>query len=132
MTRQISRALHVLLLHEAGRRASVNSDAELGVNECLDHATAALKGELCAELSAEAQQWFLAALACDPRNVEALVGLALTCRTSSAILGGPAICVPLQRYPTLAAKRSRSPSKSNRGMLTRVVFKGCCIRRLES
>jgi TolB-like protein len=80
VTRQISRVLHILLLHEASRFASVNSDAELGVNECLDHAAAALKGELCAELSAEAQQWFLAALACDPRNVEALVGLALTCQ----------------------------------------------------
>jgi tetratricopeptide (TPR) repeat protein len=80
ITRQISRALHILLLHEASRRASINSDAKLGVNECLDHATAALKGELCAELSVEAQQWFLAALARDPRNVEALFGLALTCQ----------------------------------------------------
>ena len=33
-----------------------------------------------AELSAQAQQWFLAVLARDPRNVEALVGLARTCQ----------------------------------------------------
>ena len=80
ITRQISRVLHVLLMYEASRRASVNSDAELGVNECLAHAMEALKGDLCADLSAEAQRWFLAALARDPRNVEALVGLALTCQ----------------------------------------------------
>jgi tetratricopeptide (TPR) repeat protein len=72
--------LHILLLHEASRRASVTSDAELGINECLARARAALKGELRAEFSAEAQQWFLAALARDPRNVEALVGLARTCQ----------------------------------------------------
>jgi len=80
ITRQISRALHVLLMYEASRRASVNSDAELGVNECLAHAMDALKRDLCADLSAEAQRWFLAALSRDPRNVEALVGLALTCQ----------------------------------------------------
>jgi tetratricopeptide (TPR) repeat protein len=68
----------MLVLHEASRRASVTSDAELGVTECLARANAALKGEFRADLSAEAQKWFLAALARDPRNVEALVGLTLT------------------------------------------------------
>jgi tetratricopeptide (TPR) repeat protein len=33
-----------------------------------------------AELTAEAQRWFLAALADNPRNVEALVGVARTCQ----------------------------------------------------
>jgi tetratricopeptide (TPR) repeat protein len=31
-------------------------------------------------LSAEAQRWYLTALASDPRNVEALTGLAITCQ----------------------------------------------------
>jgi DNA-binding SARP family transcriptional activator/TolB-like protein len=80
ITRRISRELHVLLLQEASRRASVTADAQLGINECLARAQATLKGELRAELSAQAQQWFLAVLARDPRNVEALVGLARTCQ----------------------------------------------------
>jgi len=32
------------------------------------------------DLSAEAQKWFLAALACNPRNVNALLGVARTCQ----------------------------------------------------
>ena len=80
ITRRISRELHVLLLQEASRRASATADAQLGINECLARAQATLKGELRAELSAQAQQWFLAVLARDPRNVEALVGLARTCQ----------------------------------------------------
>jgi len=80
ITRRISRELHVLLLQEASRRAAVTADAQLGINECLARAKATLKGELRAELSAQAQQWFLAVLARDPRNVEALVGLARTCQ----------------------------------------------------
>ena len=40
----------------------------------------ALKGKIRPELTAEAQRWFLAALALDPRNVEALAGLAKTCQ----------------------------------------------------
>ncbi|HEX7199081.1 MAG TPA: hypothetical protein VF213_06370, partial [Dongiaceae bacterium] len=80
ITRRISRELHVLLLQEASRRAAVTADTQLGINECLARAQATLKGELRAELSAQAQQWFLAVLARDPRNVEALVGLARTCQ----------------------------------------------------
>jgi len=99
ITRQISRVLHILLLHEASRRASVASDAELGVNECLAQARAALQGELCAELSAEAQQWFLAAFACDPRNVEALVGLALTCQH---LVSNPWWCGDLRAVATVS------------------------------
>ncbi|MBV8286846.1 MAG: winged helix-turn-helix domain-containing protein, partial [Hyphomicrobiales bacterium] len=79
ITRRISRELHLLLLQEASRRAAVAAP-ELGVNECLAHARTALSGPTRAELSVEAQQWFLAALARDPRNVEALVGLARTCQ----------------------------------------------------
>jgi DNA-binding SARP family transcriptional activator/TolB-like protein len=80
ITRRISRELHVLLLQEASRRAAVAADAQLGINECLARAKATLQGELRAELSAQAQQWFLAVLARNPRNVEALVGLARTCQ----------------------------------------------------
>jgi len=80
ITRRISRELHVLLLQAASRRAVTASDAELGLNECLSRAATALRGEYRAEVSAEAQRWFLAALARDPRNVEALVGLARTCQ----------------------------------------------------
>jgi DNA-binding SARP family transcriptional activator/TolB-like protein/Tfp pilus assembly protein PilF len=80
ITRRISRELHVLLLQEASRRAAAAAPSELGVNDCLARAREALSGVTRAELSVEAQQWFLAALARDPRNVEALVGLARTCQ----------------------------------------------------
>jgi TolB-like protein/Tfp pilus assembly protein PilF len=113
IAQQISRALHMLLLHEASRRASVASDAELGVNECIARAKATLKRELRADLSVEAQQWFLAALARDPRNVEALAGVALTCqhlvsnpwwsdpRTAAAAsdLGREAVTIALELEP---------------------------------
>jgi len=80
VTGQISRALHVLLLHDASRRAVIGLDARPGVDECLARAWTALGGELRAEPTAEAQRWFLAALAYDPLNVEGLTGLALTCQ----------------------------------------------------
>jgi tetratricopeptide (TPR) repeat protein len=70
----------VLLIQEAARCASVGSDPELDANECLIRGNALLKGELRAEVSADAQQWFLAALARDPWNVEALIGLTRTCQ----------------------------------------------------
>jgi DNA-binding SARP family transcriptional activator/TolB-like protein len=79
ITRRISRQLHVLALQEASRRADTSGQA-IGVNECLARATTALRSEIRAELTAEAQQWYLAALARDPRNVEALSGLAFTCQ----------------------------------------------------
>jgi DNA-binding SARP family transcriptional activator/TolB-like protein len=80
ITRQISREVHALLLREASRRAFVTAGVELGVNECLAQATSALKGKMRAEVTAEAQRWFLAALALDPQNIEALIGLARTCQ----------------------------------------------------
>jgi tetratricopeptide (TPR) repeat protein len=80
ITRQISRVLHVLVLHDASRQAVIGLDADLGVDECLARAETARKAAACAELSAEAQRWLLAALARDPRNIEALVGLASTCQ----------------------------------------------------
>ncbi|MGH7029148.1 MAG: tetratricopeptide repeat protein, partial [Stellaceae bacterium] len=80
ITRQISREVHVLLLREASRRALVASGNEFGVNECLARAAIALKGKMRAELTVEAQRWFLAALALDARNVEALTGFAKTCQ----------------------------------------------------
>jgi tetratricopeptide (TPR) repeat protein len=80
ITRRISRELHVLLLQAASRRALVASGADVKVTECLSRAASALKQGQKAELSAEAQRWYLAALASDPRNVEALTGLARTCQ----------------------------------------------------
>jgi TolB-like protein len=74
MIRQISRVLHVLLLHEASRRAVTGLDAGLEVDECLTRAETELKGGMRAEISAEAQRWFLAALAEEPLNVASLSG----------------------------------------------------------
>jgi TolB-like protein len=78
--RRISRELHLLLLREEISRASVNLDSEAELDECLLSAAIALEGELRPDLTAEAQRWYLAALGDDPRNVEALVGLARTCQ----------------------------------------------------
>jgi adenylate cyclase len=78
--RRISRELHLLLLQQEISRAALTSGAEPELHECLSSATAALEGELRAELTAEAQRLYLAALAGDPRNIEALVGLARTCQ----------------------------------------------------
>jgi DNA-binding SARP family transcriptional activator/TolB-like protein len=80
ITRRISRQLHTLALQEASSRASAAFAEELGVNDCLSRGAAAFHGEARAELVAEAQRWYLAALARDPRNVEALSGLAFTCQ----------------------------------------------------
>ncbi len=80
ITRRISRELHLLVLQQASRRAALAAGDEFGVNECLSRATNALKGRITPELTAEAQSWLLSALASDPRNVEALTGLAFTCQ----------------------------------------------------
>jgi DNA-binding SARP family transcriptional activator/TolB-like protein len=80
ITRRISRELHVLLLQAASRRALVGAGTEHGVTESLSRAASALQQGMRAELSADAQRWYLTALASDPRNVEALTGLAITCQ----------------------------------------------------
>jgi len=80
VTRQISRQVHALLLREESRRALTAAGSELGVHECLTQAASALKGKMRAELTAVAQRWFFAALALDPQNLEALIGLARTCQ----------------------------------------------------
>ena len=80
ITRRISRELHVLLLQAASRRAFFDAGMEHGVSESLSRAASALQQGMRAELSAEAQRWYLTALASDPRNVEALTGLAVTCQ----------------------------------------------------
>ncbi len=80
ITRRISRELHVLLLQAASRRAFFDAGMEHGVTELLSRAANALQQGMRAELSAEAQRWYLTALASDPRNVEALTGLAITCQ----------------------------------------------------
>jgi len=80
ITRRISRELHVLLLQAASRDAVAGSGTELSVAECLSRAANALAQGMRAELSAKAQRWYLTALASDPRNAEALTGLARTCQ----------------------------------------------------
>jgi TolB-like protein len=78
--RRISRELHILLLQQEVGRVVCELGAGHEINECLSCAATALEGELRPDLTAEAQRWYLAALADDPRNVEALVGLARTCQ----------------------------------------------------
>lgn len=78
--RRISRELHVLLLQQEIRRACLESGTEPELYECLSSAAAVLEGELRHDNTAEAQRWFLAALADDPRSVEALAGVARTCQ----------------------------------------------------
>jgi len=80
ITRRISRELHLLLLQAASRRALLDAGTEYGVAESLSRAASALQQGMRAELSAEAQRWYLTALASNPRNVEALTGLAITCQ----------------------------------------------------
>ncbi|MGC1890941.1 MAG: BTAD domain-containing putative transcriptional regulator [Stellaceae bacterium] len=80
ITRRISRELHVLLLQAASRRAFFDAGTEHEVTGSLSRAAGALQRGMRAELSAEAQRWYLIALANDPRNVEALTGLAITCQ----------------------------------------------------
>jgi tetratricopeptide (TPR) repeat protein len=98
ITRHISRVLHVLLLQEASRRALIGLGASPGVDECLSRAKAA----------------------CDPRNVEALTGIALTCqrlvsnpwwgdpRASAAAsdLGREAVTLALELEPTYGRAKS--------------------------
>lgn len=119
ITRQVSREVHALLLREASRRAFANAGVELGLGECLAQAAGALKGKIRPELTAEAQRWFLAALAIDPRNVEALTGLAKTCQhlvsapwwadssaaTVALDLGQEAIATALQLAPRNAVAK---------------------------
>jgi len=118
ITRQICRELHILLLEAVSLRAFINSGAEFGVNECLSRAATALQGQMQAEITAEAQQWFLAALARDPCNTEALVGLARTCQqlvsnpwwgdpcagAAASDLGREAIAISLELVPGRAAR----------------------------
>jgi DNA-binding SARP family transcriptional activator/TolB-like protein len=113
ITRRISRELHVLLLQAASRRATVASGMDIGVTECLSQASAALKGPHTLRDSADAQRWYLAALAHDPRSVEALVGLAFTCQhlvsnpwwcdartaTIASDLGREAVAIALELAP---------------------------------
>jgi TolB-like protein/Tfp pilus assembly protein PilF len=125
ITWQISRELHILLLEAASRRALIGSGAGLGVNECLSRAATAIRGELRAEPTAEAQQWYLAALACDPRNIEALTGLALTCQlfvsntwwgdpraaAAASDLGRETVAIALELVP------GHAPAKCMQGIL---------------
>jgi DNA-binding SARP family transcriptional activator/TolB-like protein len=80
ITRQVSRELHLLVLQQASRRAVMTAGDEFGVGDCLSRAMTAFKGRITPEMMADAQRWFLRALAQDRRNVEALSGLAATCQ----------------------------------------------------
>ncbi|HEY2538171.1 MAG TPA: BTAD domain-containing putative transcriptional regulator [Stellaceae bacterium] len=97
ITRQISRELHLLVLQQASRRAVMNSAGEFSINECLTRAITAIKGSITPEMTAEAQRWFLCALAQDRRNVEALSGLAFTCQhiVSNPWWGDPRVVAAL-------------------------------------
>ena len=120
ITLQISRALHILLLHAASRRVLIGLDEGLGVDECLSRAEIALRGGMRAELTAEAQRWFLAALAGESCNVKALTGLALTCQTlvsnpwwgdprgcaAASDLGREAVTLALELEPNCARAKS--------------------------
>jgi adenylate cyclase len=86
IAQQISRELKILLLEAASRDAIIGLGVDPGVEEALSRAEIALRREYRAELTAEAQRWFLAALASDPRNPQALSGLALTCQI---LVGSP-------------------------------------------
>ena len=80
MIRRISRELHILLLQQEIRRVMRQAEVGLELNECLANAATTLEGEMRLDLTAEAQRWYLGALSQDPRNPEALIGLARTCQ----------------------------------------------------
>jgi TolB-like protein len=80
LTRRISRELHMLLLQAASRRVVNAGGTEASPGECLARAAGALEKGMQAEFAAEAQRWYLAALARNPRSVAALTGLARTCQ----------------------------------------------------
>jgi adenylate cyclase len=113
IAQQISRELKILLLEAASRDAVIGLGADPSVDEALSRAAIALRREYRAELTAEAQRWFLAALASDPRNPRALSGLALTCQilvgspwwadarsvAAAFDLGSEAVAMALEREP---------------------------------
>jgi tetratricopeptide (TPR) repeat protein len=120
ITLQVSRALHILLLQAASRHALIELGAGLGVDDYLSRARTALTREMRAELTAEAQRWFLAVLAGEPRDVEALTGFARTCQllvsnpwwgdpraaATASDLGQEAVTLALELEPTCARAKS--------------------------
>jgi DNA-binding SARP family transcriptional activator/TolB-like protein/Tfp pilus assembly protein PilF len=112
VSRKICRELHLLVLQRASRQA-VATYGEFGINECLSHAASALRGTITPETTAEAQRWFLSALAQDRHSVEALYGLAVTCQrivsqpwwgdphlvAASSDLGRDAVAIALDMAP---------------------------------
>jgi tetratricopeptide (TPR) repeat protein len=81
VAQQITRQLKILLLEAVSRDAIIGLDVDPSVDQALSRAAIPLRGGILRpELKAEAQRWFLAALASDPRNPRALSGLALTCQ----------------------------------------------------
>ena len=116
--RMVSREVHILLLEAVSLRALINSGAEFGVNECLSRAATAFQGQMQAEITAEARQWFLLRSPRDPCNTEALVGQARTCQqlvtnprwgdpyaaAAASDLGREAIAIALELVPGHAAR----------------------------
>jgi TolB-like protein len=80
IAQKISREIKVLLLEAASRDAIIGLGGDPDVDEAFSSAAILLRGEYRAELTAEAQRRFLAALANNPHNSGALSGLALTCQ----------------------------------------------------
>jgi tetratricopeptide (TPR) repeat protein len=113
IAQQISRELKILLLEAASRDAIIGLGTDPGVDEALSRAATMLRRGYRAELIAEAQRWFLAALAGDPRNPRALSGLALTCQilvgnpwwadasvvAAASDLGSEAVAIALELEP---------------------------------
>jgi TolB-like protein len=78
ITARISRELCLVLLKMASQD---EGPSVIDGAECLRKAQAALgKAEAGPESVIDAQRWFLAAVAADPHDVEALRGLAMSCR----------------------------------------------------
>jgi DNA-binding SARP family transcriptional activator/TolB-like protein len=136
ITRRISRELHVLLLQAASRRALAASGINIGVSECLSRAAGALKQGQRAELSAEAQRWYLAALASDPRNVEALTGLARTCQhlVSNPWWGDPRAAVAASDLGREAAAiaLSLAPGHADAHCVQGMLYSGWTTRRCST
>lgn len=80
ITQRVSSELHFLLIQALSQRAIADIGRELSLAECLSRGAGVLKSGVTPHATADAQLWYLAALARDPRNVDALLGVAVTCQ----------------------------------------------------
>ena len=94
IAQQISRELKILLLEAASHDAVIGLGTDPGVDEALSRAANPLRGGIVqAELIAEAQRWFLAALASDPAIPRHFLVSPILAKISSVILAGPTLAV---------------------------------------